>query len=60
VQKIHDAFKKSLDDPKVLAVMDRYQMPQRYADPKGYIEIVNQVMSFEAEGVKRIGLGKDS
>lgn len=60
VQKIHDAFKKALDDPKVLAIMDRHLMPPRYADPKGYVEIVKEVMSFEAEGVKRIGLGKDS
>jgi tripartite-type tricarboxylate transporter receptor subunit TctC len=60
VQKIHDAFKKSLDDEKVRSIMDQHLMPPRYADPKGYLEIVKQVMSFEAEGVKRIGLGKDS
>jgi hypothetical protein len=40
--------------------MDQHLMPPRYADQKGYLEIVKQVMSFEAEGVKRIGLGKDS
>jgi tripartite-type tricarboxylate transporter receptor subunit TctC len=59
VQKIHDAFKKSLDDAKVLEIMDKHLMPPRYADPKGYLEIVKQVTAFEAEGVKRIGLGKD-
>lgn len=59
VQKIHDAFKKSLDDPRVLEIMDKHLMPPRYADPKGYLEIVKQVTAFEAEGVKRIGLGKD-
>jgi tripartite-type tricarboxylate transporter receptor subunit TctC len=59
VQKLHDAFKKSLDDPKVQEVMEQHLMMPRYADQKGYEEIVRQVTAFEAEGVKRIGLGKD-
>ena len=59
VQKIHDAFKASLDDPKVRSVMDHHLMPPRYADGKGYLEIVKELTKFEAEGVKRIGLGKD-
>jgi tripartite-type tricarboxylate transporter receptor subunit TctC len=59
VQRIHDAFKKSLDDPRVQAAMDKHLMPPRYADPKGYLDIVRQVTAFEAEGVKRIGLGRD-
>jgi tripartite-type tricarboxylate transporter receptor subunit TctC len=59
VQKIHDAFKKALDDPKVLAVMEQYLMPVNYADPKGYLELVKQITAFEAEGARLIGLGKD-
>ena len=59
VQKIHDAFKKSLDDSKVQAIMDTHLMPPRYADPQGYLEIVKQVTAAEAEGVRRIGLGRD-
>jgi len=59
VQKIHDAFKASLDDARVKAAMEKHLMPPRYADPKGYLEIVKQITAFEAEGVKRIGLGKD-
>ncbi len=59
VQKIHDAFKKSLDDPKVLAIMDKHLMPPNYADANGYLELVKKITAFEAEGVKRIGLGKD-
>jgi hypothetical protein len=39
--------------------MDKHLMPPRYADQKGYVEIVKQVTAFETEGVKRIGLGKD-
>lgn len=59
VKKIHDAFKKSLDDEKVKATMEKYLMPPRYADGKGYLEIVKEVTAFEAEGVKRIGQGKE-
>jgi tripartite-type tricarboxylate transporter receptor subunit TctC len=59
VQKIHDAFKASLEDAKVKQIMDQYLMPERYADAKGYLEIVEQVTKDEAEGVKRIGMGKD-
>jgi tripartite-type tricarboxylate transporter receptor subunit TctC len=59
VQKIHDAFKKSLDDARVKEVMDKHLMPPRYADQKGYLDIIKEVTAFEAEGVKRIGMGKD-
>lgn len=59
VKKIHDAFKKSLDDEKVKATMAKYLMPPRYGDGKAYLEIVKEITTFEAEGVKRIGQGKD-
>lgn len=59
VQKLHDVFKKALGDPKVVQIMDQYLMSPRYADPKGYLEIVKQVTKDEAEGVKRIGMGRD-
>lgn len=59
VKKLHDAFKVSLDDPKVQAVMEKQLMPPRYADAEGYLQIVKDLTKFEAEGVKRIGLGKD-
>ena len=59
VQKLHDAFKKSLDDPKVQELMARNLMPPRYADAKGYLEIVKKVSAVEAEGLKRIGMGRD-
>ncbi|MEZ5850170.1 MAG: tripartite tricarboxylate transporter substrate binding protein [Hyphomicrobiaceae bacterium] len=58
VQKLHDAFKKSLADPKVKAVMDKHLMAENYAGPKDYEALVKKITAFEAEGVKRIGLGK--
>ena len=59
VAKLHDAFRKSLDDPKVQQVMAKHLMMPRYADQKGYEAIARQLTDFEAEGVKRIGLGKE-
>ncbi len=59
VKTLHDAFKASLDDPKVKEVMARYLMPPRYADGAGYLEIVKKLSAFEAEGVKRIGMGRE-
>ena len=59
VKKLHDAFKASLDDPKVQVIMDQYLMPPMYADGPGYREIVEKVTAYEAEGVKRIGMGKE-
>ena len=59
VKKLHDAFKASLDDPKVLEIMDQYLMPPMYADGAGYLDIAKKVTAYEAEGVKRIGMGKE-
>jgi tripartite-type tricarboxylate transporter receptor subunit TctC len=59
VKKLHDAFKKSLEDKAVLAIMDKHLMPPRYADAKGYLEIVKKLTAAEAEGVKRIGMGRE-
>jgi hypothetical protein len=42
VQKPHDAFKAFMDDARVKAAMEKHLMPPRYADPKGYLEIVQQ------------------
>lgn len=59
VKKLHDAFKASLDDPKVQSIMDQYLMPPMYADGPGYKAIVDKITAYEAEGVKRIGMGKE-
>lgn len=57
VSRLHDAFKPALDDEKVKAIMDKHLMPPRYADPKGYLEIVKAITDLEREGLKRIGMG---
>jgi tripartite-type tricarboxylate transporter receptor subunit TctC len=56
VQKLHDAFKKALDDKGVQDLMDKYVMVPRYADQKGYVEIVKQVMADEKAALSKLGL----
>jgi tripartite-type tricarboxylate transporter receptor subunit TctC len=36
VRALHDAFKKSLDDPTFLSVMDRYEMPVMYQSTEDF------------------------
>ena len=36
VKILHDAFKKSLDDPTFLSVMDRYEMPVMYLNTQDF------------------------
>ncbi len=58
VQILHDAFKKSLDDPETIAVLDKFFMVPNYADQKGYLEIIKQTTAYEQQALERIGLAK--
>lgn len=58
VQIVHDAYKKALDDPEALAVLEKFFMVPNYADQKGYLEIIKQTTAYEKEALARIGLAK--
>lgn len=58
MQKLHDAFRKALDDPAVKTVMDKYFVVPNYADQKGYLEIIKQTTAYEKEALTKIGLAK--
>jgi tripartite-type tricarboxylate transporter receptor subunit TctC len=58
VQILHDAFKKSIEDPETLAVLDKFFMVANYADQKGYLEIIKQTTAYEKDALERIGLAK--
>lgn len=57
-QILHDAFKKALEDPEALAVLEKFFMVPNYADQKGYLEIIRQTTAYEKEALERIGLAK--
>jgi tripartite-type tricarboxylate transporter receptor subunit TctC len=58
MQILHDAFKKAVEDPEALAVLDKYFMVPNYADQKGYLEIIKQSTAYEKEALEKIGLAK--
>jgi tripartite-type tricarboxylate transporter receptor subunit TctC len=58
VQKLHDAFKKSLEDPAVVATLAKYEMVPRYIDTATYRKFVEEIIASEKAALERIGLAK--
>ena len=50
VMKLHDAFKKSLDDPDYLSILKKYDMTLNYLGP----DDLDRAIQRESEQVKRI------
>jgi tripartite-type tricarboxylate transporter receptor subunit TctC len=50
VGKLHEAFKKSLDDPDYLSILKKYDMTQNYLGPEDLDRAIQQ----ESEQVKRV------
>jgi tripartite-type tricarboxylate transporter receptor subunit TctC len=53
VKILHDAFKKSLDDPTFLSVMDRYEMPVMYLNTEAFAKQWAEAYVEAGEHVKR-------
>ena len=53
VKILHDAFKKSLDDPTFLSVMDRYEMPVMYLNTEDFAKQWAESYVEAGEHVKR-------
>jgi tripartite-type tricarboxylate transporter receptor subunit TctC len=58
VAKLHDAFKKALEDPIVARAMDQFEMVPNYRDPEGYKALVKEVTAMEKSMMDRLGLLK--
>ena len=58
VQKIHDAFKKALDEPAVLAAFDKYAMVPNYMSSADYTKFVQDFMVSERKAFTALGLAK--
>ena len=58
VQKLHDAFKKAIEDPAVIETMDRFEMVPNYKNSADYAAYVKEQVKFETELLKRLGLYK--
>jgi len=60
IKRLHDAFKATLDDPKVLQVLDRYDQPVIYLDSEGYAKFARDTYASEKATIDRLGLGKST
>jgi tripartite-type tricarboxylate transporter receptor subunit TctC len=58
VAKLHDAFKKAMEEPHVAEVMDRHQMVPNYKNTADYIRYIGEQVRFEGDLLKRLGLYK--
>jgi tripartite-type tricarboxylate transporter receptor subunit TctC len=58
VAKLHDAFKKAIDDPAVQATLAKYDMVVNYKNTADYVKAVKDVTESESKVVESLGLAK--
>jgi len=56
VKTLHDAFRKALDDPKVTAILDRFDQSVIYMGPEEYTKYARQMVEAERVTIDRLGL----
>lgn len=56
IAKIHEAFRKALEDPNVVQTLARYDMVPNYKNTADYNVAVQEQIKLEADLLKRIGL----
>ena len=60
VKTLHDAFRKTLDDPAVLAVLDRYDQSVIYLDTAADTRYARETFDYEKGLIERLGLAGKS
>lgn len=58
VKVLHDAFKKTLEDPKVLETLDRFYQPVIYMSTADYSAYAERTFAAEKATIERLGLAK--
>ena len=56
VRKLHDAFKKTLEDPAVLATFDKYDQTVIYMGTEEYTKFIRDTYAKEKATIERLGL----
>ena len=56
VRKLHDAFKKTLEDPAVLATFDKYDQTVIYMGTEEYTKFIRETYAKEKATIERLGL----
>ena len=58
VAKLHDAFKKAVEDPAVVATLAKYDMMPNYKNTEDYKKFVVEVTESERKVIETLGLAK--
>ena len=58
VAKLHDAFKKAIEDPAVIATLAKYDMVPNYKNTEDYKKFVVEVTESERKVIDTLGLAK--
>jgi tripartite-type tricarboxylate transporter receptor subunit TctC len=58
VKILHEAFKKGLNDPTFLKVLDKLDMPNLYLNTEDYNKYNRQVYEEEGVMIEKLGLSK--
>ena len=56
VRRLHDAFKKTLEDPAVLATFDKYDPTVIYMGTEEYTKFIRETFAKEKATIERLGL----
>ncbi len=58
VGKLHDAFKKAYDDPKVIELYEKFDFTRRYMNTADYAAFVPKLAAEEKAALHKLGLAK--
>jgi tripartite-type tricarboxylate transporter receptor subunit TctC len=58
VAKLHDAFKRALDDADVLKTLDKFGMVPNYKNSADYTKFVSEFMTSERKTFIEVGLAR--
>ena len=58
VKKLHDAFKKAYDEPKVAELFERFDFTRRYMNTADYQAFVPKLAAEEKAALEKLGLAK--
>ncbi len=56
VKVLHDAFRKAMDDPKVLAMLEKFDQPVIYMNGEDYTKYAKKTMDEEKALIDRLGM----
>ncbi len=59
VKKLHDALKKTFDDPQVVSIYEKYDFSRRYLDTAAYTAEVLRTYAAERADLIKVGLKKE-